>query len=72
MTRAGLLWRNLSHHAPAHLAASLGVAVATFLTAAAVSIYARGFARLVPILAGVLAGYALSLASGATSWPGSA
>ena len=43
----------------------LGVAAATFMTAAAVSIYARGFLRLLPILTGVLAGYSLAAAAGA-------
>jgi len=40
------------------------VAGVTFVTAAAVSIYLRGFLRLLPILTGVVAGYALSLALG--------
>src|SRR5271157_6665612 len=38
----------------------LGIAAATFLTAALVSIYLRGFLRLLPILMGVIVGYALS------------
>lgn len=37
------------------------VACVTFVTAASVSIYLKGFLRLLPILTGVLAGYALSL-----------
>lgn len=40
------------------------VASATFVTAAAVSIYLRGFIRLLPILTGVVVGYALALAFG--------
>jgi len=36
------------------------VAGATFVTAASVSIYLKGFIRLLPILAGVIVGYALS------------
>ncbi|MFA6584625.1 MAG: solute carrier family 23 protein [Elusimicrobiaceae bacterium] len=36
----------------------------TFAVAAAVSIYLRGFLRLLPVLCGVLAGYALALALG--------
>ncbi len=42
----------------------LFVAVATFTVAACVSIYTRGLLRLLPILTGVLAGYALSLVLG--------
>jgi uracil-xanthine permease len=38
----------------------LAIAAATFLTAALVSIYLRGFIRLLPILMGVIVGYALS------------
>jgi uracil-xanthine permease len=38
----------------------LAIATATFLTAALVSIYLRGFIRLLPILMGVIVGYALS------------
>ena len=38
----------------------LGIAAATFLTAALVSIYLRGFIRILPILMGVIIGYALS------------
>jgi uracil-xanthine permease len=38
----------------------LAIAAATFLTAALVSIYLRGFIRLLPILLGVIVGYALS------------
>lgn len=38
----------------------LAIAAATFLTAALVSIYLKGFLRLLPILTGVLVGYALS------------
>jgi uracil-xanthine permease len=45
-------------------AVKLFVAVATFTVAACVSIYLKGFLRLLPILTGVLAGYALSLALG--------
>lgn len=44
--------------------ARLSVAVATFLTAALVSIHGRGLLRLLPILTGVVAGYALSAAVG--------
>ncbi|OIN99213.1 MAG: pyrimidine utilization transport protein G [Elusimicrobia bacterium CG_4_10_14_0_2_um_filter_56_8] len=40
------------------------VAVTTFAVAASVSIYLKGFMRLLPILSGVVAGYALSLALG--------
>jgi putative pyrimidine permease RutG len=43
---------------------SLGVAMATFFTAALVSIYLRGFLRLLPVLLGVIVGYALAAASG--------
>jgi len=45
-------------------AVRLFVAVATFTVAASVSIYLRGFLRLLPILTGVVTGYALSLALG--------
>jgi uracil-xanthine permease len=45
-------------------AVQLFVAVATFTVAACVSIYLKGFLRLLPILTGVLAGYALSLVLG--------
>ena len=45
-------------------AVRLFVAVATFTVAASVSIYMKGFLRLLPILTGVLAGYALSLVLG--------
>jgi len=40
------------------------VALVTFLTAALVSIFLRGFIRLLPILVGVITGYALSAAWG--------
>jgi putative pyrimidine permease RutG len=39
---------------------ALGVALVTFLTAALVSIHARGFLRLLPILIGVIVGYAVA------------
>jgi uracil-xanthine permease len=39
---------------------SLTVALVTFFTAALVSIYARGFIRLLPVLMGVIAGYLLA------------
>jgi len=42
----------------------LAIAGATFLTAALVSIHLRGFLRLLPILIGVIVGYALSAALG--------
>lgn len=42
----------------------LAVACVTFAVAAFVSIYLKGFIRLLPILVGVAAGYALSLALG--------
>jgi len=42
-------------------AVRLAVAVATFTVAASVSIYFKGFLRLLPILTGVVVGYALSL-----------
>ncbi len=45
-------------------AVSLAVAAATFTVAAAVSIYMKGFLRLLPILTGVATGYALSLLLG--------
>ena len=45
-------------------AVRLLVAAVTFVTASAVSIYLKGFIRLLPILSGVLAGYALSFAMG--------
>ncbi len=45
-------------------AVRLFVAVTTFTVAASVSIYIKGFLRLLPILTGVVAGYALSLALG--------
>jgi len=45
-------------------AVRLLVAGATFVTAAAVSIYLKGFIRLLPILTGVVVGYALSLVFG--------
>jgi len=45
-------------------AVRLLVAVATFTVAACVSIYLKGFLRLLPILTGVLAGYMLSLVLG--------
>jgi uracil-xanthine permease len=44
--------------------ANLGIAGVTFLTAAGVAVYLRGFARLLPILIGVLAGYAVAAATG--------
>ncbi len=40
------------------------VAVVTFLTAALVSIHARGFLRLLPVLVGVVVGYAFAAAVG--------
>jgi putative pyrimidine permease RutG len=43
---------------------SLTVALVTFFTAALVSVYARGFIRLLPVLAGVIVGYALAVAVG--------
>ncbi|MFB3827343.1 MAG: uracil-xanthine permease family protein [Bryobacteraceae bacterium] len=48
----------------------LVVAVATFLTAALVPLHARGFPRLLPILAGVMAGYLLAVLLGVME-PGS-
>jgi uracil-xanthine permease len=42
----------------------LAVAAATFMTAALVSIHARGFLRLLPVLVGVVVGYALAAALG--------
>ncbi len=42
----------------------LGIAAATFLAAALVSIYLRGFIRLLPILMGVIVGYALAAVFG--------
>ena len=45
-------------------AVRLAVAVATFTVAASVSIYLKGFLRLLPILTGVVVGYALSLVLG--------
>jgi len=39
---------------------TLTVALVTFLTAALVSVYARGFLRLLPVLTGVIVGYALA------------
>jgi len=42
----------------------LTVAAVTFLTAALVSVYLKGFLRLLPILSGVIAGYALTAALG--------
>ena len=47
-------------------ALKLLVAAATFVTAASVSIYLKGFLRLLPILTGVVTGYILSLALGIT------
>ncbi len=44
--------------------ANLGIAGLTFLTAALVAVYLRGFARLLPILIGVLVGYAAVAATG--------
>jgi len=43
---------------------ALLVAGVTFVTAAVVAVYLRGFLKLLPILMGVLAGYGLSLALG--------
>jgi uracil-xanthine permease len=43
---------------------NLGVASVTFLTAALVAVYLRGFARLLPVLIGVLVGYAVAAAAG--------
>jgi uracil-xanthine permease len=45
-------------------ATRLLVAAVTFVTAASVSIYLKGFIRLLPILTGVAAGYALSFGLG--------
>jgi uracil-xanthine permease len=45
-------------------ALGMGVACVTFAVAAGVSLYLKGFLRLLPILTGVAAGYALSLALG--------
>jgi putative pyrimidine permease RutG len=42
----------------------LTVALVTFFTAALVSIHARGFMRLLPVLAGVVVGYVLAAACG--------
>ncbi len=44
--------------------ANLGIAGVTFLTAALVAVYLRGFARLLPILIGVLVGYAVVAVGG--------
>lgn len=44
--------------------ARLGIASATFIVAAAVSIYLKGFLRLLPILLGVIAGYTLFALAG--------
>ncbi len=43
---------------------SLAVALVTFFTAALVAIYARGFLQLLPVLTGVIVGYALAAAVG--------
>jgi len=43
---------------------SLAVALVTFLTAALVAIYTRGFLRLLPVLTGVVAGYAAAALAG--------
>jgi putative pyrimidine permease RutG len=48
----------------AHDLLVVAVAVATFLTATLVSIHARGFLRLLPVLIGVVVGYALAAALG--------
>ena len=48
----------------AHDLLVVAVALVTFLTAALVSIYARGFLRLLPVLIGVVVGYALAAAAG--------
>ncbi|TVT46919.1 MAG: uracil-xanthine permease [Denitromonas halophila] len=45
-------------------ATAMAVATASLLTTVVVSIFARGFLRLVPILAGVLVGYVLSVMLG--------
>jgi uracil-xanthine permease len=45
-------------------AVRLAIAAVTFLTAALVAIHLRGFLRLLPILIGVIVGYALSLLCG--------
>jgi uracil-xanthine permease len=42
----------------------LGIAAATFFTAAVVSIYLKGFLRLLPVLIGVIVGYALFALAG--------
>jgi putative pyrimidine permease RutG len=47
----------------------LAVAVVTFFTAALVSIHARGFLRLLPILTGVVVGYALAAVLGLLDAP---
>jgi putative pyrimidine permease RutG len=44
---------------------ALLVALVTFLTAALVSVYTRGFLRLLPVLTGVVVGYAVAAAVGA-------
>jgi uracil-xanthine permease len=43
---------------------ALTLALVTFFTAALVSVYARGFLRLLPVLMGVIVGYALAAALG--------
>jgi uracil-xanthine permease len=43
---------------------ALTVALVTFFTAALVSVHARGFLRLLPVLTGVIVGYALAAAVG--------
>ena len=43
---------------------SLGIATATFLTAALVSVYAKGFIRLLPVLVGVIVGYVIAALAG--------
>lgn len=43
---------------------SLGVALVTFFTAALVSIHGRGLLRLLPVLVGVIVGYALAATAG--------
>ena len=48
----------------AHDLLVVAVALVTFLTAALVSIHARGFLRLLPVLVGVVVGYAVAAAAG--------
>jgi len=50
-----------------HDRASLAIALATFLTAALVAVYLRGFLKLLPILIGVIVGFAPDLLNDAWS-----